>query len=61
MVKATLDEIKFEKNIGKFENILFKKENNKKSIERGIKVNKKYFIILLNSFSLEFFIKYLDI
>ena len=56
MVKATLEEIKFEKNIGKLENTLFKIENNIKSAESGIKVKKKYFIILFNSLSLNFFI-----
>ena len=57
MVKAVLDEIKLEKNIGKLENKLFKRENNIKSTERGIKVKKKYFIILCNSLSLYIFFK----
>ena len=55
-MNAAVEEIKFEKNIGILEKIIFKRENNIKSTESGIKVKKKYFIILLNSLSLKFFL-----
>ena len=45
MVKAVLEEIKFEKNIGKFKKTLLSKENKTKSTLSGIKVKKKYLVI----------------